>query len=100
MLADLLRRGSSQCSRRLVRSLHRLGDSERVRAELRRLEESEKLRKDRYDAIQKEEARVLREQPVAAPAKGAEPAVEPIEVPPAEPGAADAFSTREDKPAA
>ena len=74
-------------------------EDHRVEARMAALEEAEKVRKIRYEAIQKEEARVLREQAAAAPAKGAEPATEQIEAPPAEPGAVDPFSTPEEKPA-
>ena len=78
-------------------------EDHRVEARMAALEEAEKVRTIRYETIQKEEARVLREQAAAAPtepAKGAEPAAEQIEALSAEPGAADPFATPEEKPAA
>ena len=60
------------------------------------LEQAEKLRKARYEAIQREESRVLREQPPAPPEpiKTPEPTAEPAVEP-----AADPFAVPEEKPA-
>jgi hypothetical protein len=49
----------------------------RVDARMAALEELEKVRKSRYEAIQREEARVVREQAVAAPEKPIEAAATP-----------------------
>ena len=70
----------------------------RVDARMAAMDEAERLHKARYEAIQREETRVLREQPPAPPEsiKTGEPIVEK----PIEPAAADPFGTPAEKPAA
>jgi tetratricopeptide (TPR) repeat protein len=65
-------------------------ESYRVEARMAVMEQTERLRKARYEAIQREESRVLREQP-PEPIKTPEPT--------AEPAAADPFGATEEKPA-
>ncbi len=75
----------------------------RVKARMAALEEAEKIRKARYEAIQREEARVLREQALAAPEKPIEPAeTQPGEAenPFAVPKQENPFAAPEKKPAA
>jgi tetratricopeptide (TPR) repeat protein len=68
----------------------------RVDARMAALEEAERMRKARYEAIQRDEARVLREQalapPSSEPAKGAEAAAQPA-------AEMDLFAAPEDKAA-
>ncbi len=82
----------------------------RVEARMAALEDAERLRKLRYEAIQREESRVLREQPPAPaedikapvePAAAAEKPAEPAAAAEkqAEPAADDPFAAPEEKPA-
>jgi len=65
----------------------------RVEARMAAMEHAEKIRKARYEAIRREEARVLREQALAAPK-------EPIEsVPTPSPEAENPFAVPDNKPA-
>lgn len=71
-------------------------ESHRVTARMVALEEETRIRKARYEAIRREEARVLREQAAAAPAEPAK-----AEAPPKAPNADDdPFATPEEVPAA
>jgi hypothetical protein len=80
-------------------------ESFRINARMAVLEENERLHKLRYEAIQREEARVLRDMP-PAPSESmtkqtaAEKPVEPAAKTNAEPAAADPFGAAEEKPAA
>jgi tetratricopeptide (TPR) repeat protein len=67
----------------------------RVAARMAALETAEKLRKARYEAIEREESRVLREQALTAPPPG----VEVVPPPAAAAEEADPFATPKDLPA-
>ncbi len=71
-------------------------ENHRVEARMIALEEEARIRRARYEAIQREEARVLREQAAAAPADASKATPPPI--PPQ--ADADPFATPEDLPRA
>lgn len=68
-------------------------ESYRVDARMAAMEQAEKLRKARYEAIQREEARVLRQQP-PEPIKTPDPTAEPA----ADAAVEDPFTAPEEKP--
>jgi hypothetical protein len=70
-------------------------EDQRVAARMTLMDKAEKLRKARYEAIKREESRVLRQQELTPPepAKTAEPAAEPA----AESTATDLFSAPDEK---
>jgi hypothetical protein len=75
-------------------------EKHRIEARTAALERTERFRKARYEAIQREESRVLREMPPAAPKpiETSKPIVEKADKPAAEPAAADPFATPPVKP--